>query len=124
MLEPQRTFFEVFIMLLALVPRQRRSQEQPTVDPADIRGLVPPDFSPSGACRTRGARVACRRFTPSRGAPHRGCGASMQVGTPAQSGLQWPSVKSPQRVTGTALAMAHIQPTNARAIVTTTWLAC
>ncbi len=27
----------------------------PTVDPADIRGLIPPDLHPSGACRSRNA---------------------------------------------------------------------
>jgi hypothetical protein len=32
---------QVMTMLLSLVPRKRRSQSDPTVDPAAIRGLAP-----------------------------------------------------------------------------------
>jgi hypothetical protein len=51
--------------------RRRRSQSETTVDPADIRGLVPPDVRPSGVGLALGPRVSCRRFTPSRVTPHR-----------------------------------------------------
>src|SRR5687768_11058404 len=49
--------FEVMMMLVSLVHRQRRSQSDPTVDPAAIRGLVTTVLAPSGACLPRGSSI-------------------------------------------------------------------
>jgi hypothetical protein len=48
---------------------------------------LPPSWGPSGACLGRGARVACRRITPTRTAPHRGCGSSHRRAKPGANGV-------------------------------------
>src|SRR5215471_8453546 len=45
-------FFGMFFVLLSCVHRKRRSQEETTVDPADIRGLAP-TFLASVGCLPR-----------------------------------------------------------------------
>jgi hypothetical protein len=50
-------------------------------------GWRPPDVSPSGAGRARGARGLCRRITPTRTAPHRGGGSSARHATPGGHGF-------------------------------------
>ena len=54
-----------------------------TVDPADIRGLMPPYLRPSGACFALGTRMPTGLVTRSRVTPHWGGVASADVhGTP------------------------------------------
>src|SRR5262249_334805 len=124
----EESFFEVFIMLRpseSFAPgdqesryRKSRSQEETTVDPAAIRGLVPPDLCPSGACRHLGPRRPEGLGTPSRVAPHRG-GVSSE--TRWYSAAFWRSGVCPDGVTGTSVAMAHRKPISARARATTPW---
>jgi hypothetical protein len=87
-------------------------------------GWVPPDGRPSGAGLARGTRVSCRRFTPSRVAPHRGCASSDSRGKPGAWLVQGRSVCWTDGVTGTGVAIAHITPTSSRASATTTGVAC
>ena len=86
-------------------------------------GGVPPDVRPSGASLARGPRVACRLFTPSRVAPHRGGAAAARRGNPGALVVQGRSVGWTDGVTGPGVAIAHLQSTRSRAIAPTTWWA-
>jgi hypothetical protein len=108
----------------SLVHGKRRRPSDTPGEPAASRGLGPPDWRPSGAGLGRGPRVSCRRFTPARMAPHRGCAASHVRRQPAALCVHAPARLWLEGVRGTCGAMAHRHPMRARAIATTTWLAC
>jgi hypothetical protein len=125
MSSPRRKFLDL-IMVLAVqrvVGRDGASQTRRLILRLSVGG-VPPDWRPSGAGLDRGTRVSFRLFTPSRVAPHRGGASSDRQGNPAVWWVQGRSVWGTYGVTGTCWAIAHIQPTSARAIATTTWVAC
>ena len=86
-------------------------------------GGLPPDGHPSGAGLTRGTRRPTGLVTPSRVAPHRGGASSQRRGQPAAWWVQW-RLRWTYGVTGTCWAMAPRKPASARAMATTTWLAC
>jgi hypothetical protein len=60
------------MMFVDRCTREEAEPVNPTVDPADIRGLMPPYLRPSGACLGLGTRMPAGLITLSRVAPNRG----------------------------------------------------
>jgi len=118
------------MMFLPSVHRKSRSQEETTVDPATLRGLVPP-VRASVRClplsRLEGPYPSL--FTPPRVTPHRGCVSSdapwrtfpsaMMLSDACHPELTWS-----EATRGSSLAMAHIDPVNSQAMATVTTWAC
>jgi hypothetical protein len=110
------------------VPGKRRRQSPPTVEPAALRGVMPPDGQPSGAGLPRGARGPRGLVTPARVAPQRGGGRCLwtvhtaPVHTVSMRGALT-SGHGRDGVTVTGGALAPMPPTSARARATPTWVA-
>ena len=89
------------MMCFALRASQEPEPVNPMVDPADIRGLVPPYVLPPGACLTRGTRMPAGLFTLSRVTPHQGGVACHARWPPPQLDVEVLSAFGTEDVTGT-----------------------
>jgi hypothetical protein len=88
-------------------------------------GWLPPDLQPSGAGLALGASVLYQPLHAAEGDTTPGlrlCRCTWERGCSWDLNCQ--RVFGVEGVTATWLAMAHINPTSARAMATTTWLAC
>ena len=85
----------------------------PTVDPADIRGLVTTLLVPSSACLFLASRIGRGRLiTPSRVTPNQGRASARALKSTVQE------------LIATSLLIAHMKAMSSRAIAVMTMLAC